>query len=208
MEKRRNISILTFILATTLVTAGLVFWSSFRIKESTPLKESFASSTLEQITQSETKEDVLSPNGKMTLTVKNVRKTDIISQIFFTTTDTNETPVQIYSADSSSGRTILIPYNTFSPDNKYVFLKTGTSDKPEYLVLRTDGKNIQDDDKGVEITKLFYEKYPELIITDVTGWGGIGLIVVNADYKEGKVGPSFWFDLSNFSFIKLSTRFN
>ena len=162
MEKRRNISILTFILATTLVTAGLVFWSSFRIKESTPLKESFASSTLEQITQSETKEDVLSPNGKMTLTVKNVRKTDIISQIFFTTTDTNETPVQIYSADSSSGRTILIPYNTFSPDNKYVFLKTGTSDKPEYLVLRTDGKIYKTMTRELKLQSFFMKSIRNL----------------------------------------------
>ena len=150
MEKRRNIFFLTFILITTFATAGLVFWTSFRIKESTPFKESFASETTTQITETETTEDVLSPNGKMTLTVKNVRKADIISQTFFTKTFADETPVKIYSADSGSDRAYLVPYNTFSPDNKYIFLKTGTSEKPEYKVLRTDGKNIKGEEKTVD----------------------------------------------------------
>lgn len=208
MEKRRNIFFLIFILIATALSAGLVFWSSFRIKESTPISESFAAGTTTQLTETQTNEEVLSPNGKMTLTAKNVRKADITTQTFITSTEADKNPVQIYSADSGSDRVISIPFNTFSPDNKHIFLKVGTSEKPKYLVLRTDGKNIKGEEKTVEITGLFYEKYPEFKITDVTGWGDIGLVVVNSDYLDGKTGPSFWFDLSNFGFIRLSTKFN
>ena len=87
-------------------------------------------------------------------------------------------------------------------------MKIGDFEKPEYIVLRTDGKDMKDGKNYVEITKLFYEKYDDFVISDVTGWGGEGLIVLNSKSPDGETGPSFWFDLSGFGFIRLSTIFN
>ena len=60
----------------------------------------------------------------------------------------------------------------------------------------------------IEFAELFESKYPEYKITAVTGWGGLNLIVINTDKIDGGTGPSFWFDLSGHSFIRLSNRFN
>ena len=208
MEKRRSKLFLTFILTGTFLLAGLVFFGSLRVKEGTPQPESFASTEIPEEVK-ETTVDVISPNEKATLTMKGLKKADgTLKQTFFISSDATKESVEVYTHESNPSYQILIPYNTFSPDNKYFFLKIEDPERPQYIVVRTDGKNIRNEEKSVEITSLFYEKYEEFVITDVTGWGAYSLIVVNTNYKDGKIGPSFWFDLSNFGFIQLSNRFN
>ena len=208
MEKRRSKLFLTFILTGTFLLTGLVFFGSLRVKEGTPQPESFASTEM-PVDEKETTVDVISPNEKITLTMKGLKKADgTLKQTFFISLDAAKESVEIYTHESNPSYQILIPYNTFSPDNKYIFLKIEDPERAQYIVVRTDGKNIRGEEKSVEITSLFYEKYEEFVITEVTGWGGYSLIVVNTNYKDGKIGPSFWFDLSNFSFIQLSNRFN
>ncbi len=191
-----------------MLLTGLVFLSSARVKNGVPKAESFASNTIPVEPEKTAQIDVLSPNGKLTLTMKNVNKGGILTQTFSLFSEKDKTTIQIYSHESKEDNPILIPYNTFSPDDKYIFLKAGTTEAPEYLVLRTDGKNIKGEEKFVEIGSIFAEKYPDFVITDVTGWGGYALVVLNSNYKDGKVGPSWWFDLSSFGFIRLSNRFN
>ena len=208
MEKRRSKLFLTFILTGTFLLAGLVFFGSLRVKEGTPQPESFASTVMSE-EERQTSVDVLAPNEKITLTMKGLKKADgTLKQTFFISLDAAKESVEIYTHESDPSYQILIPYNTFSPDNKYIFLKIEDPERAQYIVVRTDGKNIRGEEKSVEITSLFYEKYEEFVITEVTGWGGYSLIVVNTNYKDGKIGPSFWFDQSNFSFIQLSNRFN
>ena len=208
MEKRRSKLFLTFILTGTFLLAGLVFSGSLRVQKGSPQPERFASTEM-PVDEKETTVDVISPNEKVTLTMKGLKKADgTLKQTFFISLDAAKESVEIYTHESDPSYQILIPYNTFSPDNKYIFLKIEDPERAQYIVVRTDGKNIKGEEKSVEITSLFYEKYEEFVITDVTGWGGYSLIVVNTNYKDGKIGPSFWFDLSNFSFIQLSNRFN
>ncbi|KKQ84686.1 MAG: hypothetical protein UT08_C0015G0022 [Candidatus Woesebacteria bacterium GW2011_GWB1_38_8] len=208
MEKRRSKLFLTFILTGTFLLAGLVFSGSLRVQKGSPQPESFASTEM-PVDEKETTVDVISPNEKATLTMKGLKKADgTLKQTFFISLDLAKESIEIYAHESNPSYQTLIPYNTFSPDNKYIFLKIEDPERAQYIVVRTDGKNIKGEEKSVEITSLFYEKYEEFVITDVTGWGGYSLIVVNTNYKDGKIGPSFWFDLSNFSFIQLSNRFN
>ena len=74
-------------------------------------------------------------------------------------------------------------------------------------MLTVSGKPIIPETQTIEFTKLFESEYPEYIITEVTGWGGINLIVFNTDKVEGGIGPSFWYDVASRSFIRLSNRF-
>jgi len=208
MEKHRKKFILTFAASGTVILAVLVFLSSANVRKTIPKTESFASDANPVDPEKHEQIDIVSPDGKYTLTLKNVKNTNGFTQTFFTSSEKDKTPHQIFEYTSNPDAAILIPFNTFSPDNKYIFLKFGNSEKPEYLVLRTDGQNIKGDQKTVEPVSSFAEKYPDFVITEATGWGGNNLIVVNTDDKEGNIGPSWWFDLSNFSFMKLSNRFN
>lgn len=153
-------------------------------------------------------EEIKSPDGKSTLIVDHKKNPDAtIKQTFFYQRGDEEIGEEVYTVDSPREHLVSVPFNTLSPNGKFLFLKNNT-EVPTHIVIRTDGKNIAQDDKYAEVETRFYEKYPEYTVTDVTGWGGYSLLVVNVDDKDGNTGPSFWFDLSNLSFIRLSTRFN
>lgn len=145
--------------------------------------------------QTQPQTSVVSPDGKFSLILRgdSLSLTNLL--------DNTRKELSIKTASSSSELTI--PANTFSPDDKYIFLKQLDLGQANYFALR-----IADTSKIMDISSLFVAKYPDFVITDVTGWGGMGLIVVNTDKVGGGIGPSFWFDVYTQSFIRLSTRFN
>lgn len=209
MEKRRNKFITVLAAAGILLIAGLAILSSSQLKMAVPVTTNLAYVEKHDIPLEDESVDIISPDDKYTLNVKKKSVPGgLISQTFYIKSDENDNPVEIYERESAADDLISVPENTFSPDNKYIFLKYGDSGKTRYIVLRTDGAELKEGIQSVEIESLFSEKHSDYIITDVTGWGGYTLIVVNTDTIAGQTGPSWWFDLTNFSFIRLSSRFN
>ena len=96
----------------------------------------------------------------------------------------------------------------FSSDDKYLFLKETTGNQITYFVLTASGLPVTKDAQTVDFSSLFTAKYPDYVITDATGWAAPTLVVINTNKTDGKVGPSFWFDVQTKSFIQLSERFN
>ena len=129
------------------------------------------------------------PDGKDKLIMKEEKNKENITYTFTTSR-------QVFTKTVPIGTEISIPFNTFSPDNKYFFLKEG------------DNYFVPLEDQILDISGLFAAKYPDYKITDVTGWGGMNLIVVNTDKASGGIGPSFWFEVPSQTFIPLSIRFN
>lgn len=208
MVKRRNNLLSLFTIFAGILAAVLVFWGAFKVREGVKERTGQASNSVWETDNKATEINILSPDGKVSLTLKNIKTNDgLIDQTLLISSDENNL-TQIFTQNSTTGGLLTIPYNTFSPDNKYFFIRKNKADEPEYLVMRTDGKNLRGDTKSVEIYGLFKEKYKDFKITDITGWAGPTLTVINTDLKNGGAGPSFWFDLSNHSFIRLSTRFN
>lgn len=106
-----------------------------------------------------------------------------------------------------SSNKLEIPYNTWSPDNVYVFLKEKTSDIDDYLVLKSSGDLFSSDQTHISIQDLFQKNLPNYVIEDVTGWAAPNLLVVNTKAKDSDQKISFWFDVPSQSFIQLSTYF-
>ena len=209
MEKRRNNFFTVLAAAGILLIAGLAILSSSQIKMAVPVTTNLAYVEKHDIPLEDESVDIISPDEKYTLNVKKKGLPGgLVTQTFYIKSDKDENPVEIYERESAADDLISVPENTFSPDNKYIFLKYGDSGKTRYIVLRTDGAELKEGIQSVEIESLFSEKHSDYIITDVTGWGGYTLIVVNTDTIAGQTGPSWWFDLTNFSFIRLSSRFN
>lgn len=132
----------------------------------------------------------VSPDGSHTLTLKS-------------STSGAQTTYSFYTADKLLLSTTIptesyfsIPFNTFSPDNKYVFVKEVTPTKTNYHVLPGN----------INVTTLFAEKYPAYTLQEITGWAAPNLLIVNA--STGTSNISLWFDLTTTSFITLSNRFN
>jgi len=142
-----------------------------------------------------------SPDGSVTLSMKIAKNDSGVTYSFLTSGRI------IFEKIVNPSISFSIPANTWSPDNKYVFLKEVGPAYVNFFVLLAAKDSSQQDDQTASIAELFAKKYPNLTIEDVTGWGGINLVIVNSNNTDGSRGPSFWFDAPSHSFIQLSTRF-
>ena len=206
MEKYQVKTLTSLILFLLLIlTGGAIFWQ-FTIKPTTPPEIVLASP--EETPQPESEQIYRAPNGKDTLVVRE-KKINENTLITFLITNEKEGSYGILSKTLSQNEKILVPYNTFSSDNKYIFLKTQKQGNIDFFVISTGAETqtqTGSDIKEVVFTKLFREIYPDLKIEDVTGWGGMTLLVINATDNEGKK-HSFWYDVPSGQFIPLSSQF-
>ncbi len=109
----------------------------------------------------------------------------------------------LFTRTEGIAQSLSIPFNAWSPDNTYFFLKETTPKGFNYLVYPAENQNHV----SVNLSMLFAKAYPTYSITDVTGWGGYGLLVVNTKTQDGSL-QSFWFEVYDSAFIPLSTYFN
>ena len=138
----------------------------------------------------------VSPDGTYTVTLK-------------TKGDLHEILVNdalISTRSMESGTSLSIPFNTWSPDDKYFFLKATNNDKNEYLVMTGSGKPFAGDVSYLMVTDQFAQAHPESQIVDVTGWAAPTLLIVNAK-SENEAKMTFWFDVQTQKFIRLSNYF-
>lgn len=187
--------LLVFVLVAIIALAGVNFYlgKSRQVSSQTPEAGPDAKTAILPVEASE-KNSVDSPDGKLTLLMK---KTKVDGGINYSFSILGK---EIFAKTVDTTVSFSIPPNSWSPDNKYVFLKeTGTSGT-SYFVLSASGDPSSQNDQTANITDLFAKKYPDLKIKDVTGWGGINLVIVNSD-------SSFWFEMPTHSFIQLSTHF-
>ncbi|MBI3397581.1 hypothetical protein HY045_03835 [Candidatus Woesebacteria bacterium] len=143
-----------------------------------------------------------SPDGKDTLAVKETIGKDLDTYLFTTKSGF------FFTKTESKLDTISIPFNSWSPDYKYVFLNETVGGVNNYLVLSVSNKLFTGDSKFLNLTEAFIKKLPNFKLKEVTGWASPTLLVVNTDKESGDQGPSFWYDITTQSFIQLSTRFN
>lgn len=138
----------------------------------------------------------ISPDGTHTVTLRT--KGDL-SEILV-----NE---KLIATRSMEPDTILgVPFNTWSPDNKYFFLKATNNNKNEYLVMNSTGKSFADETPYLMVGALFVKEHPETEIVDVTGWAAPTLLIINAK-SDSEAKMSFWFDVQTQKFIRLSNYF-
>jgi len=208
MEKHPSKIFIFTTLLSSLTITGFVFVATNKIKNHTPEPTSYASENPPE-EKINTKEEILAPDGKYTLVKENKTKTNgNIQQTFSIKSQEDKTSVEIFTKESAKDNLLTVPFNSFAPTNKYLFLEYPAHGKLVHLVLRTDGKDLTKDNQFAEIESAFAEKYADYEITEVTGWGGYNLVVFNTNSIDGKIGPSWWFDATSLSFIRLSTKFN
>jgi hypothetical protein len=189
----------TLLIIIFVVVAALAIINISLSKNKSVSTESSRSAILPAIASQLTSVD--SPDGKLTLTMKKVKNGSGNTYSFSTAGK------EIFSKSVDSSISFSIPENTWSPDKKYVFLKETGNAGSTFFVLSASIDSSSQDEQTANITDLFAKKYPDLRINDVTGWGGINLVVFNSDKSDGSKGSSFWFEAPSHAFIQLSTRF-
>ena len=147
----------------------------------------------------------LSSDGKEKLTLK---VSDVAGNKTYTLTLTDTTTSKdttVLSRQIGTDSAMLVPFNTFSPDNTYFFITRKGADGTHYLVFQTSGNQFASG-QYIDVTPLFTNYTNNYTISDVTGWGDNTLLIINAKSTAGQ-NASFWFNVSNEGFIPLSNYF-
>jgi len=148
-----------------------------------------------------------SPEGTKSLTLKKQESKGQTSYTLFVSPKSGEQKQQIFLREKSDSGDLSIPYNTWSPDNIYVFLKETTPLANNYFVIQSSGDSFPNNLPYLSVQELFKEKVPKYVIEDITGWGGVNLLLINTKSIENDNKVSFWLDVPSQTFIQLGTYF-
>lgn len=162
----------------------------------------------EAITSKVTISSQISPDGSKKVVMKVTQNTDDTSTYEFATLDgngANEKSIFTKTLDSSSNMTV--PFNTWSPDNKYFFIQQNTGSDKSIFAFKENGEAFSDTEQYFEVTDLFKMKETGNNFSDATGWASETLIIINTTKEDGEKGPSYWFELPSKAVIQLSTEF-
>lgn len=191
------------ILFITLIVITLLVVLQFNKKQSQTVITSAAPPIVVTPIQLETSDVMDSPDGSKTLTLE--KKGQFLT--IFVSSKTDNKKIQIYKEETVGQDKLEIPYNSWSPDNAYFFLKEKNPEYNNYFVFQSAGDLFPNNLPYVSIQELFNKNTPDYSIEDVTGWGGINLIVINTKNTTDNRKVSFWLDVPSQSFIQLGTYF-
>jgi hypothetical protein len=149
----------------------------------------------------------VSPDGTKTLTLTITNNKDLSKSFVVTNVDTSSNKEdQVFTGTLARTENITIPFNTWSPDNRYIFLEQRGATHSGELVMNASGKPLPNGEPFQNVTDLYNARNTGNIYQETTGWASETLLIINT-LKDGEKGPSYWFETPSKAIIQLSTRF-
>lgn len=153
------------------------------------------------------KSEVHSADGTMKISLEKKANSKFLANYKLTASDiSGAKEAVILSTTLSENKEIQIPRNSWSPDNKYLFLKENEGGKLSFFVFKATKELFPDGKEFIDVVPLFDGKKYELKLSEITGWDSNTLLHVFTQKLDGTKGPSFWFDVDNNSFYQLGSR--
>lgn len=103
------------------------------------------------------------------------------------------------------GGAMKVPLNTYSPDDKYLYLEEDEAGFTDIYVFKADGSLFNNGQQYLNVSSLFAQRQTNYIFHTATGWDSYALMHILTSTDGKNPGPKFWFDLSNMSFIQLAS---
>ncbi len=151
--------------------------------------------------------DVHAPDGTRKLTMKRVTLTATESAYVVTTSDiSGANRTVLYQTVLPVSDDLILPPNSWSPDNKFVFVKITSPQGLSVQVFQSNGEAFGDGQPAVDVSQIFHEKLPDVALRDVTGWDDPSLLHVMTYAADKSIGFSYWFDMWGRNFIELAHR--
>lgn len=219
MTTRRVIELDIFVLAIVSTFIGIFFAlysnnkSNIRTSFLLPAMENFQNPTPLPTQAPPPKIETssqISPDGTKKLTMTITTNKDNSKTYAFTTSEvevTNTTEQPLFDTTLSGTESMSIPYNTWSPNNLYVFLQHNTPGNSEAFIMKANGQSLAGDEQYYNVTVLFNAKNTGNTYQETTGWASNTLLIVNTTRPDGSKGPSYWFEVPSKAIIRLSTVF-
>lgn len=148
-----------------------------------------------------------SPDGNKALILEKQEDKGRFTDSLFVTEKPYKERQLIFKNEEQDTRNFEIPFNTWSPNTRYVFLKEKTKLGDNYLAFQSNGNLFPNDMPFISVSDLFKEKVEGYLIEEVTGWGDMTTLIINTKSLEGDAKKSFWFDAMTLSFSPLGTYF-
>ena len=146
----------------------------------------------------------ITPDGTKKLVMKTTYNKDGSLFYVFTTTDGSGENEQPLYATTSASANFRLPFNAWSPDNKYVFIEKTNGDA---LVFDASGEDIVEGQKYLDVENLFIAAGKKDMYKVTTGWASPTLLIINTTTPENKKGSSYWFEVPSKAIIQLSSEF-
>ncbi len=149
----------------------------------------------------------ISPDGTRLLTMTVTTNKDLTKTYTFVTSDAGGSNQQTIYTVTYTADPMSIPFNTWSPDNKYVFLTHSTSSGTEALVMKATGQPLTDTEPTFNAATIFNAKNTGNVYKETTGWASETLLISNTTLQDGSKGPSYWLEIPSKAIIQLSSQF-
>lgn len=113
----------------------------------------------------------------------------------------------IFTKTLSSEGNMEIPFNTWSPDNKYFFIEENAGGVKKVFVYKAAGEPFDEKDPYLDATESFRNANTGNYFDEATGWASETLIIMNSKKPDGEKGFSYWFEVPSKAIIQLATDF-
>lgn len=148
--------------------------------------------------------EVLSVDGNQKLIMKKASLPDGSSDYVFYVAD-NSGQRLLFTKPVGPAGSLTLPPNSWSPDNKYLFLVETLDGSTLYLVFKASGEKFADGQAYLEVSSLFAKNKTGYQIKDVTGWDSSNLMHVLTVTEQKANGPKYWFDVDSRVFLQLAS---
>lgn len=150
----------------------------------------------------------ISPDGAKKVLMKITENSDNTSTYDFSTADENGANEQnVFTKILDSSKNMTIPFNTWSPDDKYFFIQENLGNNKKIYVFEANGALFLQGEPFLNLTDEFVKKNTGNNFDEATGWASETLIIINTKKPDGKKGFSYWFEIPSKAIIQLSTEF-
>ena len=149
----------------------------------------------------------ISPDGTKQLYLTSTSNPDGTKNYVLRSENSDGSNAQIVYTASESASTLSIPFNTWSPDDRYVFVNQADGGQIHALAMKADGKPITGNQTYYDLTQLFANQNSGFTYDQTTGWASNNLLIINTKASDGSQGTSYWFDVTTASLTPLATKF-
>lgn len=150
----------------------------------------------------------ISSDGTRKVILRTIENKNKTQNVTLATKDEEDSEQIVFNIMLEEGKSITIPYNSWSPDNKYFFIQLNKPQGKDIMVFRAKGEPFATGESYLDLTGLFAKKETGNNFKEATGWGSESLIILNTTTSDAKQGPSYWFEVPSKAIIQLSTLFD
>lgn len=211
MNTLRRLDVEAFFLLLMAAAAGFIFFTyrdgfpfKFNIVASLPSVQAPAEVVAPKISEA----SQISPDGEKKVLMRTTENNDNTTAYeFFTTNGDGSNKQLIFSQILTSPSNMSVPYNTWSPDDKYFFIQENSGINTKIMVFKVTGEAFSETEKYLDAAEIFRKQNTGNNFDEATGWASETLIIINTTKEDGSKGHSYWFEVPSKAIIQLSTDF-